>query len=52
MEVIKLNDLRKYRADRIAVGNCDYSEMQALAWFIGTVQTYEIEEDDNEDNDD
>ena len=52
MEVIKLNDLRKYRADRIAVGNCDYSEMQALAWFINTVQTYEIEEDDNEDNDD
>ena len=51
MEVIKLNDLRKYRADRIAVGNCDHDEMQALAWFIATVQTYEIEEDENEDND-
>ena len=52
MEMIKLNDLRKYRADRIAVGNCDHDEMQALAWFINTVQTYEIEEDDNEANDD
>lgn len=52
MEVIKLSDLRKYRADRIAVGNCDFNEMQALAWFINTVQTYEIEENDHEDNDD
>ena len=44
MTVIKLEDLKRYRADRIAHGNCDHDEMEALAWFINTVEEIEIEE--------
>jgi hypothetical protein len=38
---IKLEDLKKWRAERIAEGNCDYDEMEALAHFINTVEAYE-----------
>ena len=44
MIVIRLEDLKRYRADRIAHGDCDFDEMQALAWFINEVETIEIEE--------
>lgn len=48
MQVIRLDDLKKYRAIRIAHGNCDHDEMEALAWFINTVDTIEIGDDDAE----
>lgn len=41
MTYIKLEDLKKWRAERIAEGNCDFDEMEALAHFIGTVETYD-----------
>ena len=47
MTVIKLDDLKKYRADRIAHGNCDHDEMEALACFIENVEKIEVKENDN-----
>ena len=44
MVMIKLDDLKRYRADRIAHGNCDHDEMEALAWFIDDVDTTDMVE--------
>ena len=44
MIVIKLEDLKRWRAERIAEGNCNHDDMEALAWFINTVATYDIKE--------
>ena len=40
--LIELDDLKRWRAERIAGGNCDYDEMEALACFINTVKTIDI----------
>lgn len=44
MIVIRLEDLKRYRADRIAHGNCDHDEMEALAWFIDNADTTDVVE--------
>ena len=42
MKMIELEDLKKWRAERIAEGNCDYDEAEALAYFIDTVDVWDI----------
>ena len=42
MTYIRLEDLKKWRADRIQNGNCDYDEMESLAVFIETVEKIEV----------
>lgn len=40
MELIKLDDLKKWKADRIASGNCNHDDMIALGAFIDSVDVY------------
>lgn len=44
MEVIKLEDLKKWRADRIQHGNCSFDDMEALGAFIDRVEKFEVVE--------
>lgn len=41
MDMIKLDDLKAYRDDRIASGNADFDEMDRLSAFIANVETIE-----------
>lgn len=41
MDMIKLDDLKAYRDNRIASGDSDFDEMDRLSAFIATVETIE-----------
>lgn len=41
MDMIKLDDLKAYRDNRIASGNADFDEMDRLSAFIANVETIE-----------
>ena len=41
MDIIKLDDLKAYRDNRIASGNADFDEMDRLSAFIANVETIE-----------
>lgn len=45
MDMIKLDDLRAYRDDRIASGDSDFDEMDRLSAFIANVETVDISMD-------
>ena len=45
MVLIKLDDLKKWRADRIACGQCSFDDMTALGAFMDRVERYEVRDD-------
>ena len=50
MILIKLDDLKKWRADRIASGRCNYDDMVALGAFIDRAERCEVQDDYFDDN--
>lgn len=42
MDVIRVEDIKKWRANRIASGACSFDDMQALAKFIDEVEKSEF----------
>lgn len=45
MTMIKLEDLKKWRAQRIQGGQCSFDDMQALGHFIDQVEKIEVEDE-------
>ena len=44
MTLIDLEDLKKWRANRIQAGNCNHDDMVALGAFIADVETIDTKE--------
>lgn len=44
MIVIRLEDVKKWRAQRIQGGQCNFDDMQALGAFLENVEKIEMEE--------
>ena len=49
MDVIRLDDLKEWRARRIQSGACSFDDMQALGAFISEVETIDTKEVKNFD---
>lgn len=45
MELIKLDDLKTWRAKRIQQGDCNFDDMVALAAFISRVERIEVNDE-------
>ena len=45
MELIKLDDLKTWRAKRIQQGDCNFDDMVALAAFISRVDRIEVNDE-------
>lgn len=44
MILIRLEDLKAWRANRIQHGNCSFDDMEALGAFIDRVEKFEVVE--------
>lgn len=42
MTMIDLEDLKRWKAERIQHGNCSFDDMEALSCFIDKVKKYEL----------
>lgn len=45
MTLIDLEDLKKWRANRIQGGQCSFDDMQALGHFIETAEKVEVDDE-------
>lgn len=45
--MIKLEDLKRWRANRIQNGDCNFEDMEALGCFIDKVEKIEVEAEDD-----
>ena len=48
MEVIRLDDLKRWKNKRIQSGRCSYDDMQALGAFIEQVEKLEVEDNERD----
>ena len=44
MDVVRLDDLKEWRARRIQSGACSFDDMQALGAFMEQVEKFEIKQ--------